>query len=105
MRKIIVPGIKDDTGAYVKEPVKTEQVQAPESLITDISIDNLLQRGLRAIYGIMRALENDIGTGMPSRETVQNLKDINLMLWEFKKKEKEFLDNVSDAKLQEMLNK
>lgn len=88
----------DDNGQYLPEPVVSTPVpSAIESM--DISIDSLLYRGLRAIYGLMRAIEQDIGTGMPSRETVQNLKDTNTMLWEFKKKEQEFLSGLSDEEL------
>lgn len=97
MRKIV--GFKDDNGIFTREEAKEKPSPEP----TDISIDDLLRRGLRAVYGLMRAIEADIGTGAPSRDTVMNLKDANNMLWEFKKKEQEFLDSASDEQLEKML--
>lgn len=72
---------------------------------TDISIDDLMARGLQAIYGTMRAINADVATGAPSRETVMNLKDVMAMLHDLKKKEQELLDNMSDDQLQELLTK
>lgn len=108
MTKILIGAAKDENGIYVPaKPAAPITTPPPPSTpeLNDIDIDVLLQRGLRAIYGLMRAIEVDIGSGVPSRETVQNLKDANSMLWEFKKKEQEFLDSLSDEQLKEILKK
>lgn len=106
--KKIVGGYKDENGIFVKEAAKPTAPPEPvvkETIPTDISIDDLLKRGLRAIYGLMRAIEADIASGAPDRDTVMNLKDANAMLWDFKKKEQEFLDSVSEEQLERMLKK
>lgn len=112
--KKVIPGYKNENGVYIKEP-KAESEPHPEgttppysqkSLIpADLSIDDLMKSGLENIWGIMRAIKVDVGTGLPSRETVQNLKDVMTMLHELKKKEKELLDNLSDEELEELLKK
>lgn len=105
--KKIVGGTKDEHGIFTKDLVKPEVVTVltPTPIPTDISIDDLLKRGLRALYGLMRAIEADIASGAPERDTVMNLKDANAMLWEFKKKEQEFLDGISEEQLEKMLKK
>lgn len=101
-RKIVdgqVLSTKDKNGIYLPSTI----ISKPKEIeTTDISIDVLLNRGLRAIYGVMRAVETDIGTGVPSRETIMNLKDIMTMLKELKKEEKEFLDSLTDDQLKEL---
>lgn len=98
MRKII-GGAKDEQGIFVKE--QAAPTPAPES--TDISIDDLMRAGLQAIKGTMKAIMSDVNTGMPSRETVMNLKDVMGMLKELKKEERELLDNMTDEQLEKML--
>jgi hypothetical protein len=105
MTRRLVTGTKDSNGAYITEQVSPPgPAPLPSDVITDISIDSLLNRGLRAIYGLMRAIETDIGTGAPSRETVQNLKDALGMLKDLKKDEKDLLDELSDEQLEKMAN-
>lgn len=102
MTRKIVDGIKDHAGAYIPVPKPLEKpVEAP----FDGSIDNLIYRGLRAIYGLMRDIESDIAMGSPDRDTVQNLKDAMTMLRDLKKEERELLDGMSDEDLEKMLKK
>lgn len=77
-------------------PPETEPVVYPD----EITIDNLLKRGLQDLYGLMRAIRIDINTGAPSRETVQNLKDAMSMLHDLKKKEEAVLDEMTDEELE-----
>jgi hypothetical protein len=102
MTKRIVEGIKDDKGAFIPIPKPQEK---PVEVPFDGSIDNLIYRGLRAIYGLMRAIESDIATGSPDRDTVQNLKDAMAILKDLKKEERELLDSMSDEDLEKMLKK
>jgi len=88
----------------LKEPPVPE-IKVQEVPITDLSIDDLLNRGIQDIYGIMRAIRVDIGTGMPSRNTVMNLKDCLTMLAELKSKEQDLLDNMTDDELAEYLQR
>ncbi len=102
MAKLLVGGTKDSNGIYTpKEQVAP--TPAPEP--TDVSIDDLMRAGLQAIRGTMKAIMTDVNTGMPSRETVMNLKDIMGMLKELKKEERELLDNLTDEQLEGLLKK
>ena len=50
----------------------------------------------------MRSITAEVNMGTASRETVQNLKDIMTLLLELKKKEKEFLDDMTDDELERL---
>jgi len=89
-------GVKDENGSYLPStPIK----KAPAVEVEDVSIDSLLHRAFRTIHGIIRAIEVDVGTGSPSRETIMNLRDVMAMLKELKKEEREFIDSLSDEDL------
>lgn len=100
MTKKIVGGVKDENGIYTS--VKQEPA-AIES--TDISIDDLLKSGLQIIRKALKAVSEDVNTGMPSRETIMNLKDLMSMLKDLKKEEKDLLETLSDEQLETMLKK
>lgn len=102
MRKI-VDGIKDENGMYLKLSSKVKEADAPDFI--DFSIDDLIKRGIRSVYGILKAIEQDVGTGAPSRETVASLKDVMGILKDLKKDEKEYLEGLSDEDLQKLANK
>jgi hypothetical protein len=104
MSKRVIPGYKDVDGVYVKEPV-VEETKAPEPIPEDLSIDDLMGRGLKAIYGIMRAITADVATGDPSRFTVMNLKDVMAILQTLKKDEKDLLNKLSDNELEKIAKK
>lgn len=86
VKTIPVPGVKDDSGAYV--------IQG-----RDLSIDGLMQEGLAALHGIMTACRREAANGNPSRESVQNLKDAMSMLHQLKEKEAEILETLTDEEL------
>ena len=86
--KRIVPGLKDESGAYA--------VQSK-----DLSIDALMRQGLEAIHGVMKACLFETKSGfVPSRECVQNLKDAMSMLQELKKQEQEIIEELSYEELE-----
>lgn len=93
------PPVKDETGAYVKV--------SPEPLpsLVDVSIDDLLGKGLLAVERVMKSILTEASSGNPSREAVMNLKDCMAILWELKKKERDFLDNLTDEELERMTKK
>lgn len=97
--KKIVGGTKDINGIFIKDLVP-EPTPSPE--FQDTSIDDLLKAGLQAIRGAMKAVMSDVNTGLPSRETIQNLKDLMSMLKELKKEEKDLLDNMTDEQLEKL---
>lgn len=110
--KKAIPGYKNENGVYVKEPKKELEDNLPEALApskslipAEISIDDLMRSGLENIWGIMRAIKVDVGTGIPSRETVQNLKDVMAMLKELKKEERDLLESMSDEELDKLVKK
>lgn len=90
--------IKDESGMYVPSAVIPKKAE-PAKEVEDISIDSLMHRAFRTIHGVIRAIEVDVGTGHPARETIMNLKDVMAMLKELKKEEKEFIDSLSDEQL------
>lgn len=103
MRKI-VGGDKDENGIYTPAKV-APPTSVPDTDNGDIAIDDLLKAGLQNIKGAMKAVSSDINTGMPSRETIQNLKDLMSMLKELKKDEKDLLDSMTDDQLKAALKK
>lgn len=91
----------------VKEVKEPEAKPAPEVLPHDISIDDLLGRGIRDIGMILVKIRSDIlaSVSVPSRETVQSLKDCLAMLSDLKKKEQELLESLSETELEAKLGK
>lgn len=89
VRHIAIPGQKDDSGAFVKEP-------------KDLSIDGLLKQGLEAIHGVMKVCRQRAQSGVHAREDVQNLKDCMVMLSELKKKEDAILSEMDDETLEKV---
>lgn len=94
---------KDDTGTY--ELTLPAPIKVVEQTISEISIDNLMNAGLQNIQGAMRAVTTDVGTGMPSRETIQNLKDLMGLLRDLKKDEQDLLTDLSEEQLEKLLKK
>lgn len=87
VRKIPIPGTKDANGAFVPEPPM------------DLSIDSLLKNGLEAIHGVMKSCLRESKSGVPSRESVMNLKDCIAMLNTLKDKEDALLSDMDDEAL------
>ncbi len=89
--KRIIPGVKDDSGAFVPET-------------TDLDIDALLNEGRALIAGILRVVKTNVKCGTPSRNDVMNLKDCMAMLEQLKAQEGDLLDDLTVEELQELLN-
>lgn len=83
--------------------LSTTQVSA--SLPDDISIDDLMSKGLKAMYGIMRSVNADVSSGAPSRNTVMNLKDLMGILQILKKEERDILAAMSEEELESIAKK
>lgn len=107
MKKYIPGGKKDENGIYQKIEAAPQAIQETEGNGDDgnISIDDLLKKGLLAIKRAMKSVLAEVSAGSPSRETIQNLKDLMAMLKELKKEEKDILDNLSDEELEKLLTK
>lgn len=71
----------------------------------EVSIDDLMSKGLKAMYGVMRAVNADAASGAPSRNTVMNLKDLMSMLKELKKEEQNVLSVMSEEDLEKIVKK
>lgn len=95
-KRILVGSQKDAQGAYI--PSISGDVNIKPAL-TDLSIDQLLNKGLLAIQRVVEAALKDASTGCPQREHVMNLKDCMGMLHELKKKEQELLDEMDEDEL------
>jgi hypothetical protein len=91
VRRIPVPGLKDESGAYIKEPV-------------DLSIDALLKQGLETIHGVMKVCRQAAKSGIHTREDVMNLKDCMAMLSDLKEKEDALLEEMSEEELKKVAN-
>lgn len=63
-------------------------------------IDDLMHHGLVNISRMMNTISVQVKNGNTERETVQNLKDLLLMLGDLKKREAELLDTLSDDELE-----
>lgn len=93
-------GLKDETGAYVKEDKPEIQKDPPTS---DISSDDLLSKQLLIIYRQTRALLEESTLGLLSKDSQTALVQLVNMTFEFKKKERELLDNMSDEQIKALM--
>ncbi len=82
-----IPGEKDPSGAFVVQ-------------VKDLSIDALMKSGLEAIYGVMKACKQAAQSGTHSREDVQNLKDVMMMLKDLKQHEDDLLNEMTPEELE-----
>lgn len=90
MRKI-VDGMKDSSGAYVKEDTR---------VLPNVSIDDLLKESLINLQRIVSKISIETTkTGFPAKEIIQAQKDCVSMLQDLKKTEKELMENMSDEEL------
>lgn len=92
-RKLIPPGLKDEAGAYIKEPAKPPK-----------SIDGLLAEALMNIERIMDTISMKAAARATEREDVQSLKDLVSLLQDMKEKERELLDSLTDEELEAKAN-
>lgn len=91
MKRSIPPqGVKDDSGAYIK------QKPSPPK-----SIDGLLAEGLTNIERMMDTLSQRTAAGRVEREDVQSLKDLISILHDLKEREQALLDSMSDEELEQ----
>lgn len=72
--------------------------------LEDISIDELMGKGLMAIYGIMKSINNEVRSEKYKRNTVMNLKDVMAILKELKKEELAILSKMNDEEISKKLN-
>lgn len=99
MRRI-VGGTKDENGIYTPQEAASVPPTPPkEQDLGHLTIDDLLRHGLEDIYGIMRAIRADVGTGAPARETIMNLKDCMAMLSDLKKREQDIIDSMTEEQI------
>lgn len=73
--------------------------------VSELSIDDLLQKGLQEIRLVLLSINKETMSGVPSREAVMNLRDCMNMLQSLKAKEKEFIDSLSEEDLEKLQNK
>lgn len=76
-----------------------EPIKVSLDHVTDLSIDELLLKGLTIIDRTLRVVQTEVSTGIPSRESIMNLKDCMSMLHELKKQEKDLMEKLSDEDL------
>ncbi len=108
MRKIVIPGMKDATGAYVKEPAPIPPAPKPyvEPNRDDVSLDDLLSRCLITLWRQVYALqEASSGGGKLTPAQALELRENTKLLMDLKKREKDLLDKMSDEELEELARK
>lgn len=97
-----MPKIDPAKDKLVEDMLKPE----PSSEPIDISIDQLMNKTLRAIdltlAGTIAEIKTHGGATTPSRECVANLKDCLSMLSDLKKKEQDLLDSMTDEALENL---
>jgi hypothetical protein len=103
-RKLFLPKADPAKAAAVEEiergmAPKPEPVHIPN----DASIDDLLVAGVRSIRMALISVGEEINTGAFSRDAIQNLKDLMVMLKDLKKEEKAALQSLTDKELEEMI--
>lgn len=82
-------------------PILAPKVKDP--LISDISVDSLINDGLLALYReIKNILTLGVGGKLPP-EAARDLREHLKMLFEIKDREAEHLQNLSDEQLQDMV--
>lgn len=99
------PSLKDENGAYLPLPAVTPLTAREEAsgIEQDLSIDSLLHRSLVTVDRMLKAITIQASEGTWDRESVQNLKDLTSMLLEFKKKEAEILEQMSDETIEKLI--
>lgn len=103
--KTIVGGTKDENGIFIpKRPVPPTPTSIEPETPSSLSIDKLLEVGLRNIHRMMQTISKQAVDGF-DRETVQNLKDLMAMLKDLKKEEKDILAELSDEDLKKLSEK
>jgi hypothetical protein len=96
MRKI-VEGIKDGSGAYVKEDTR---------VLPNVSIDDLLKESLINLQRIVNKISIETTkAGFPAKEIIQAQKDCVSMLQDLKKTEKELMEALDVKELEKELLK
>lgn len=112
-RKIAQPqlnatAVKDENGQYLPFKVNTpsgEEKEPPSSSPVDLSVDNLLEKGLYAVSRALKTTMQNISSGSMAREDIQNLKDIMVMLHELKKHEGDALDKLNEEQLEDYIDR
>lgn len=89
--------VLDEKGALVDAPLSSEPM-------ADISIDKLINNGLLALQKSMNFILHSVTAQGPTRESIQNLKDVMSMLHELKEKETELLKDLSEDELRKLLD-
>lgn len=103
MNKRSIPGIKDESGAYVvPEPKVMPKAQEPT---IDVSIDDIGKRIVIALDRATKTLLSNITSGSVDRDTIGALKDCASVLKDLKKEEKDYLSELSDEQLAELIKK
>lgn len=106
-KRSIPLGQKDENGIYVRvsPPVAPSAPLTNETPRTDVTIDELMARGLANIERLMRVISIDISGGTPERNTVMNLKDCMAMLQTLKEHESALLEDATDEQLEALVSK
>lgn len=90
-------GVKDDSGAFVKV-----LPQAPEPVITDISLDDIHERQLLILHREVKRLTELSAQELLNKDQGVAFERCVKILREFKKEEREHLDALDDADLEKL---
>lgn len=88
---------------------QTNKPEVPDTPVSDISIDGLIDNGLLALYREMKNLLMASSKGKLDSASSRDLRDIIKLLFELKDRENQILSGLSDeefdAKVQQALSK
>lgn len=80
-----------------------EMIRRLRPSVVELSIDDLLYRGLVTIDRILKGITEKVTAGLNDRDTTGDLKDVMTMLRDLKKEEKELLEKMNNEELENLM--
>lgn len=96
--KKIPGGVKDENGIF-HSTEKVKAIVSEDIKMSDISLDDLLEKHLLVLYRETKSLLTESVHGKLSKDSSNCMRDNIKLLMDLKKKEKEILDNLSEEDL------
>lgn len=103
-RRIPSLGIKDDTGAYVKQPVSPPAAPPAPPIDADVSLDDVHQRLLLVLDRETKRLSIQSATDLLSKDQGIAFERCVKVLREFKKEERDYLEALKNLQTKEPSN-
>jgi len=107
MKKLIVPGVKDASGAYIKtEEPKPKAKRFREPIASEISLNELMDKHLLLLFRETKMLLEESSKGQKlSKDSAHSMRENLKMIVDLKRKERELLDTLSTDELTKLAEK